>query len=176
MAGVDVGGGGKKRGIDADINLVPFIDLLLVTVAFLLITAVWTTHSRINANAQIPGDPGVDPPPPQKTLHVDVKHDTFVLSWRDGSVVTSELSIERNPADPTYGALRERIAIEYESGGVHTNVDDLETDRVILHTANDLPFKDVVAVMDAVASTKREIRNGGQVAMVPAFTTSFAIR
>ena len=41
MAGVDVGGGGRKRSANADVNMVPFIDLLLVTVAFLLITAVW---------------------------------------------------------------------------------------------------------------------------------------
>ena len=48
MGGVDVsdGGGGKKRSINAEINLVPFIDLLFVTLAFLLITAVWVTNSR----------------------------------------------------------------------------------------------------------------------------------
>jgi len=176
MAGVDVGGSGKKRGIAADINLVPFIDLLLVTVAFLLITAVWTTNSRLEANALIPGEIGVDPPPPEKMLHVDVKHDAFVLSWRSGGVVTSEISLDRNPADTTHTALRERIAVEYAKGGVHTSPDDFQTDRVILHTANDLPFREIVGVMDAIASTRRELRNGSQVAMVPAFSTSFAVR
>jgi len=57
MGGVDVGEGGGKRSTNADINMIPFIDLLMVTVAFLLITAVWVTNSRINANAQIPGPP-----------------------------------------------------------------------------------------------------------------------
>ena len=47
MAGVDVGGGRGKRRVNADLNMIPFIDLLMVTVAFLLITAVWTTNSRI---------------------------------------------------------------------------------------------------------------------------------
>jgi len=52
MGGVDVGGGnGKKRATNSDINMIPFIDLLMVTIAFLLITAVWTTNSRINADA-----------------------------------------------------------------------------------------------------------------------------
>lgn len=37
MANVDTG---KKRGINADINRIPFLDLLMVTAAFLLITAV----------------------------------------------------------------------------------------------------------------------------------------
>ena len=46
MAGVDVGPqGGHKRATNSDINMVPFIDLLFVTVAFLLITAVWVTNS-----------------------------------------------------------------------------------------------------------------------------------
>src|SRR4051812_41664175 len=55
MAGVDVGSGGsKKRATNSDINMIPFIDLLFVTIAFLLITAVWTTNSRINANAEVP--------------------------------------------------------------------------------------------------------------------------
>jgi len=42
MGGVDVGeGGGKKRATNSDINMIPFIDLLMCTIAFLLITAVW---------------------------------------------------------------------------------------------------------------------------------------
>jgi biopolymer transport protein ExbD len=52
MGGVDVGGGGGgKRSVNSDINMIPFIDLLMVTIAFLLITAVWVSFSRINVNA-----------------------------------------------------------------------------------------------------------------------------
>src|SRR4051794_21570699 len=42
--GMESGGGtrGGKKPLDAVINLVPFIDLMAVTIAFLLITAVWT--------------------------------------------------------------------------------------------------------------------------------------
>ena len=41
MGGVDVGGGGGgRRQTDSEINMIPFIDLLLVTISFLLITAV----------------------------------------------------------------------------------------------------------------------------------------
>ena len=42
--GMDLGGGARsgKKPLDAVINLVPFIDLMAVTIAFLLITAVWT--------------------------------------------------------------------------------------------------------------------------------------
>ena len=33
---------GKKKALDAELNLVPFIDLLSCCISFLLITAVWT--------------------------------------------------------------------------------------------------------------------------------------
>lgn len=35
------GGGGRKKSLDAELNLVPFIDLLSMCICFLLITAVW---------------------------------------------------------------------------------------------------------------------------------------
>lgn len=45
MASVGQSGGGNSRGkrsLDAEINLVPFIDLLSMCICFLLMTAVWT--------------------------------------------------------------------------------------------------------------------------------------
>ena len=61
MAGVSVGGGGGgRRSLDSEINMIPFIDLLMVTIAFLLITAVWSHMARVNADAQVPGPPRPD--------------------------------------------------------------------------------------------------------------------
>ena len=42
---------GGKRPLDAVINLVPFIDLMAVTIAFLIMTAVWTQVGRVQAGA-----------------------------------------------------------------------------------------------------------------------------
>jgi hypothetical protein len=39
-----------------------------------------------------------------------------------------------------------------------------------------MEFGEVVKVMDAVAATKREIREGSRVAMVPAFSSTFSVR
>jgi biopolymer transport protein TolR len=44
---VDGGGGDRKKPLHADLNLVPYIDLLTCMVAFLLITAVWTQLARL---------------------------------------------------------------------------------------------------------------------------------
>jgi len=62
MGGIDVGGGGagKRKSLDSEINMIPMIDLLMVTISFLLIPAVWTHMARINADAQVPGPPRPD--------------------------------------------------------------------------------------------------------------------
>jgi biopolymer transport protein ExbD len=58
--GMDLGTGGKggKKPLDAAINLVPFIDLMAVTISFLIMTAVWTQIGRLQvASAGQGGDP-----------------------------------------------------------------------------------------------------------------------
>lgn len=42
MASVQETGGSGRKSLNADLNLVPFIDLLSVCICFLLMTAVWT--------------------------------------------------------------------------------------------------------------------------------------
>ena len=99
MGGIDVGGGGKgKRNLNSEINMIPFIDLLLVTIAFLLITAVWVTFSRMNANAQIPGPPNddvVEPTTPEKILHLHIHETEFSLIWKQGATVVSETKVPK---------------------------------------------------------------------------------
>ena len=50
--GMDLGGGGKgsKKPLDAQINLVPFIDLMAVTIVFLIMSAVWTQLGRLQVS------------------------------------------------------------------------------------------------------------------------------
>ena len=50
--GMDLGGGGKggKKPLDAALNLVPFIDLMAVTIAFLIMTTVWTQLGRLQVS------------------------------------------------------------------------------------------------------------------------------
>lgn len=58
--GMDLGGGGKggKKPLDTPINLVPFIDLMAVTISFLIMTAVWTQIGRLQVSQSGgPSDP-----------------------------------------------------------------------------------------------------------------------
>jgi biopolymer transport protein ExbD len=49
--GMDVGGGkGGKKSLDVSINLTPFIDLMAVTISFLIMTAVWTQIGRLQVS------------------------------------------------------------------------------------------------------------------------------
>ncbi len=46
---------GGKKSLSADLNLVPYIDLLTCMVAFLLITAVWTQLAQLSIQQRGPG-------------------------------------------------------------------------------------------------------------------------
>jgi len=63
--GVAVESGGKagKKSVNADLNLVPYIDLLTCMVAFLLITAVWSQLARLEAHQKGQGQAGEETPP-----------------------------------------------------------------------------------------------------------------
>lgn len=59
---VDTGGKGGKKSVSADLNLVPYIDLLTCMVSFLLITAVWTQLARLEVQQKGQGQAGTDTP------------------------------------------------------------------------------------------------------------------
>ncbi|HZF51412.1 MAG TPA: biopolymer transporter ExbD [Polyangiaceae bacterium] len=188
MGGVDVdSGGGKKRSTNSDINMIPFIDLLMVTIAFLLITAVWATNSRISSNTQVPGQTGCGEqcPPQQKSLHVHIKDDGFALIWKQGSTVVSEMTVPRqglavgagDAATTRYPELAKALEAEWSKNGEHRADLDRKSDQAVLHAEDKLAFREMVAVMDAINAVKRDIKMpSGAVATVPAFELVLASR
>lgn len=90
MASISTDGGhGGKKSVDHEIPLIPFIDLLLCCVMFLLVTAVWNQLSTMEASLASPG-PTIDRPPPgdETPLTVRVAHDGYVLTTELGDEVT----------------------------------------------------------------------------------------
>src|SRR5579864_8053373 len=189
MAGVDIGGGGgKRRATDSDINMIPMIDLLMVTISFLLITAVWTHMSRVNADAQVPGPPRPDVEQekiePEKQLHVEMKaEDKFVLIWKQGSTTVDSIDVPRKDVVLQEGSvevvrfpdLAAKIESEWKAKGQHTNPSDRKLDQAILHTDNKTEFKYIVGVIDAIYQTHRDLTLGGKTDKVPAFNITFAV-
>jgi hypothetical protein len=187
MGGVDVGGGkGGKRATNSDINMVPFIDLLFVTIAFLLITAVWVTNSRINADAQVPGPPDpnkeLTPTTPEKVLNLHILEGEFSLVWKQGATVVSEVKVPKPPLDANakllrYTDLGKKIEAEWTTHGGHRDPSDKKIDQCILHTDNRLPFKEIVAVLDALYMPKRDMKfPDGSNKKVPVFNMTFSVR
>ncbi len=189
MGGVDVGdGGGKKRATNSDINMIPFIDLLMVTIAFLLITAVWTTNSRINADAQVPGPPNPNtelvPQTPEKVLNLHVGESEFSLVWKAGATVVSEIKVPKNPVEMggeakivRYPDLAKKIEEEWKAQGGHRDPTDRKLDQCILFTDNRTPFKEIVAVLDALYSPKRDMKApDGSTKKLPVFNMTFSVR
>jgi biopolymer transport protein ExbD len=168
MAGLTVGTApGARRSLDSDINMIPMIDLLMVTIAFLLVTAVWSQLGRLQGSAQVPGI--VDDPTPQQPasrLHVDMRSpDHFGLSWRQGATVLRSVDVAHEMP-----ALRVAITKEWHSSGVHTSPGDAARDEAVLHVADGTSYAEMVAVMDAVEATKRPLLRG----VAPAFALTLA--
>jgi len=189
MGGVDVGGeGGKKRATNSDINMIPFIDLLMVTISFLLITAVWVTNSRINADAQVPGPPDptkdLTPQTPEKVLNLHVTDTEFGLVWKQGATVVSEIKVPKSPVESggevkttRFPDLAKKIEAEWNSQGGHRDPSDRKLDQCILFSDNRTAFKEIVAVLDALYTPKRDMKfPDGSTKKVPVFNMTFSVR
>jgi len=190
MGGVDVGGGGggKRKTVDSEINMIPMIDLLMVTISFLLITAVWTHMSRINADAQVPGPPRPDVEQekvePEKQLHVMMQSDDkFVLVWKQGSTTVDSIDVPRKDVVIQEGAisvvrfpdLAAKIESEWKAKGQHSNPVDRKLDQAILHTDNKTEFRFIIGVIDAIYQTHRDMNLGSKTEKMPAFNITFAV-
>jgi len=190
MAGAsfETGRRGARRALDSEINMIPMIDLLMVTISFLLITAVWTHMARINADAQVPGPPRPDVEQdkvePEKQLHVEMRSpEKFVLIWKQAGTVISTIDVPRKDDVRTEGALKvvrypdlaAKIESEWRAKGQHSNPTDKKLDQAILHTDNKTEFKYIIGVIDAVYQVHRDLQYGGKTEKLPAFNITFAV-
>jgi biopolymer transport protein ExbD len=71
---------GGRKALDAELNLVPFIDLLVCCICFLLITAVWTQIARIRVFQRREPPVGEQTVPPAVRLTVLVGDEGYTLS------------------------------------------------------------------------------------------------
>ena len=142
MASISTGGGhGGKKSVDSEIPLVPFIDLLLCCIMFLLVTAVWNKLARINANQQQPGQQApMDAPPPEERirLFLQIKNTGYVIAATDGT----NIDIPKNGDQYDVEALREKL---HERREQEPNRRDL-----IVAPEDGVLYEQVVAAMDIV--------------------------
>lgn len=139
MASISTGTDGSgKRTVDHEIPLIPFIDLLLCCVMFLLVTAVWNRLAEMSASLETPAEVTGEPaPPPGLSIFVQVGHSSVVIGSSAGE--RTEISNLANGA-PDLDAVITQLA-------PHRSTD---ADLVVL--ADDgIHYESVIATMDAVA-------------------------
>jgi biopolymer transport protein ExbD len=190
MGGVSVDSGGKggRRSLDSEINMIPMIDFLMVTISFLLLTAVWTHMARLNADAQVPGPPQPQIEqtnvPPEKQLHIEMRSpEKFVLTWKQAGTVINTIDVPRKDVISVEGQTRvirfpdlaAKVSSEWTTVGAHRDASDKKFDQAILHTDNETPYGAIIGVIDAVYQIHRPFQTGARVDSVPAFNMTFSV-
>jgi hypothetical protein len=168
--------------------MIPMIDLLMVTISFLLLTAVWVHMQRLNANAQVPGN---DPPctgdecKPKRTLHVEMRDPSkFVMWWTEGATEIRRTEIPRKDVVQQikdkkvvrYPGLEDALKKEWDAMGTHRVSSDLELDRAVLHTDDASSYAHVVAAMDAIHGVSRVVDTDRKPSSTPAFALTFSAK
>lgn len=138
--GISVGNGprGRRKSLDADLNLVPYIDLLTCMIAFLLIAAVWTQLSRLQVQQRGQGEAGDETAPLQTRLAVLVHEQGFTL------IVGSE----QRPLPATPGHDTTALTGELR----RFKVDHPDKLDVQILSDDAIKFETLVKVMDAALS------------------------
>lgn len=152
MAGIDVSSGsGRKRALDSEINMIPMIDLLMVTVSFLLITAVWSTQGRMEASAKAPSsnETQIVRQEPERRVHLELRVGKPIrMSIKTGETVIDSFEVRDDE-------VTEKVRAEWSKNGTHRDVNDPERDALVLHAEPDIRQAEVVKAMDAVAAVQR---------------------
>lgn len=142
MGGIAVGGGGHggKKSLDSEIPLIPFIDLLLCCVMFLLVSAVWTQMARLNASQKTPGQTAdqMEPPPEQLKLILQIQQTGFVLASSAGD----RNEVRKSGANYDLIALKELLRTRRS--------EDPNKKDIVVAPEDGVLYKDVVSTMDLV--------------------------
>ena len=141
--GMDLGGSNKggKKPLDAMINLVPFIDLMAVTIVFLIMTAVWTQLGRLQVS-ESGQDQTVDPQPsPSQPITLLITDKDLKLTV--GGSQLDALSITRDE----HGRI--------DTTKLVTRLKELKRDQpdqaaITLSTEDAVKYEDLVRLIDTV--------------------------
>jgi biopolymer transport protein TolR len=121
--------------MDAEVNLVPFIDLMSCCICFLLVSAVWTQVAKIDVKPA-PNLPSDAPPPPETVkLTVHLRGNGYFLS--DG-----KNNVELPKANDVYPIkdLAEKVKLLRQAYPDVTAVTVMSDETI--------KYKELIAVMD----------------------------
>ncbi len=134
--------GGSRKGrkeVNAELVLVPYIDLLTCMVAFLLITAVWTQLARLEVRQKGQGETSTGDPPETK-IAVLVHQDGFSVM-----VNQDQRPLPRKDGELDYAALGGELTRVKKSFPDKTDVQVLSADAI--------KFDSLIKTMDAAMAS-----------------------
>jgi len=165
MGGVSIdqsGGGRGKKSLDAQLQLVPFIDLLCTLISFLLMTAVWNQISRLelkqgNAapNQEIPQET----PKEQVDLRIEVHEKGFTIV--ENNKIEVPISCTSLPCTKTVksqpdkdGKTRDVLESTYDYKLLEEKLKEKkaaypENKMVVVVIADGVPYHEMIKTMDA---------------------------
>jgi biopolymer transport protein TolR len=160
MASVSGGGSsfgsGRKRSLDAEINLVPFIDLLSMCICFLLMTAVWTQLGSV----QVKQSHGTDAAAVSKEKSIDLElkftgsHDAVVSLKKSGKIAKNV-----KVSAPDIGGIKQQLQIQLQSIRQELSKEGSKVGSVFLTAHDQVDYGSMVAIMDIFR--KNEMTNIG---------------
>jgi biopolymer transport protein ExbD len=131
---------GGKKALDAELNLVPFIDLLSCCISFLLITAVWTQISGLQITSS-----GGPPEQQQQTQNtIDVK---LLLTEKGYSLQMAGASIDIPKLNGKDGAAFDRKGLSEKLKTLKTSLPDQTA--ITVQPEDTVAYADLVETVDA---------------------------
>ena len=147
MASIAVGGAhGGRKTLNPGIALVPFLDLLLCCVMFLLVTAVWNQLGSVSVRQTGPG-PSSDPAPPRIVRYLAVHANGYEL----GSNAGERQWIGREESGELKRALVAQRALTGADEG-----------RLLLSAEDGVPYQELVTAMDLALGAGFDVLDVGE--------------
>lgn len=142
---IDSGGGGGRKGVDAELNLIPFIDLLSCCILFLLMTAVWVHISKMSAFSQPSGEATIS--------HSEVSSITEAKEKRDFDVLIRTTGVEILDNGKSLGQFK---IDDFKETLIHLKqiLNKTPNPKISMRAADDVIYENVIKVLDALFTQK----------------------
>ena len=137
-------GKGGKKSLDAQINLVPFIDLLSCCLSFLLITAVWTQLARMDVSQKGQGAAGSSDEQHEQTVQLTIYVDKDGYTFAKSTGESTPIPLKEGEYD--YAKLGEILA--------KAKVDYPDKTDLAIKSDDAVIYSKIIRTMDVALSSK----------------------
>lgn len=148
MASIEAGGRSSgKKPVNQEIPLIPFIDLLLCCVMFLLATAVWNQLAAMNANQQVPGQASTEDAPPEDEkvrLILQVRNSGYVLGSSAGESIDIKKRVVTDQREFDVDELKTKLAQWKQAWDTREDL--------IVAPEDGVRYEDVIVAMDVASA------------------------